>query len=95
MSRPGNTDSGTCSRRTAAATIGGSALASLGSRPAETCAAAPGAVDIQPLAHFAGKAKHLICLHMIGAPSQLDLFDDKPELVRRHGQPCPESVTRN
>jgi uncharacterized protein (DUF1501 family) len=94
MSRPGNTDSGTCSRRTAAATIGGSALASLGSRPAETCAA-PGAVDIQPLAHFAGKAKHLICLHMIGAPSQLDLFDDKPELVRRHGQPCPESVTRN
>ncbi|MFM7039214.1 MAG: DUF1501 domain-containing protein [Planctomycetaceae bacterium] len=40
------------------------------------------------------RAKHVIYLHMIGAPSQLDLFDEKPELRRRHNQPCPESVTR-
>jgi hypothetical protein len=43
--------------------------------------------------HFAPKAKRVIYLHMIGAPSQLDLFDPKPELIRRDGQPCPESVS--
>ncbi len=37
-----------------------------------------------------GRAKHIIFLHMAGAPSQLDLFDYKPELTRRDGQPCPE-----
>jgi len=95
MSRSGNSDSATCTRRTAAAAIGGAALAISGGRLAGTLASVPDTVDTQPLAHFAAKAKHLICLHMIGAPSQLDLFDDKPELVRRHGQPCPESVTRN
>jgi hypothetical protein len=31
---------------------------------------------------------------MVGAPSQLDLFDPKPELVKRHNQPCPEEVTK-
>ncbi len=29
--------------------------------------------------HFAGKAKRVIHLFMSGAPSQLDLFDNKPE----------------
>jgi hypothetical protein len=43
--------------------------------------------------HFAAKAKRVIYLHMIGAPSQLDLFDPKPELNRRDGQACPESLT--
>ncbi len=44
--------------------------------------------------HFAPRAKHVIYLHMIGAPSQIDLFDAKPELVRRDGQACPEELTR-
>ena len=42
--------------------------------------------------HFAPKAKRVIYLHMIGAPSQLDLFDDKPELVKRDGEDCPEEL---
>src|SRR5262245_14161251 len=42
--------------------------------------------------HFAPKAKRVIYLHMIGAPSHLDLFEPKPELVKRDGQPCPESL---
>ena len=46
-------------------------------------------------AHFAPTAKYVIYLHMIGAPSQLDLFDDKPELRRRHNQPCPAEVTKD
>jgi len=45
--------------------------------------------------HFAPRAKQVIYLHMIGAPSQLDLFDEKPELVKRDGQPCPPEVTKD
>ena len=43
---------------------------------------------------FAAKVKRVIYLHMIGAPSQLDLFDHKPELAKRDGEPCPEEFTR-
>ncbi len=57
-------------------------------------AAAPGAVN--PLAphapHFPGKAKRVIHLFMAGAPSQLELFDNKPELIKLQGQPLPASV---
>ena len=45
--------------------------------------------------HFAPRAKHVIYLHMIGAPSQLDLYEEKPELVKRHNEPCPPEVTRD
>ena len=44
--------------------------------------------------HLAPRAKHIIYLHMIGAPSQLDLFDYKPALKARDGQKCPEELTR-
>jgi len=39
-----------------------------------------------------GKAKRIIYLHQNGAPSQLDLFDYKPELSRWHGTHLPDSV---
>ena len=39
---------------------------------------------LQP--HFAPKAKSVIHLFMNGGPSQMDLFDPKPELDRLHGQ---------
>lgn len=42
-------------------------------------------------AQFAPKAKRVIFLHMAGAPSQLELFDYKPELHKLDGQDCPES----
>ena len=41
---------------------------------------------------FAGKAKSVIYLHMAGAPSQLELFDYKPELQKMDGQDCPPSL---
>ena len=41
--------------------------------------------------HFAPRAKRVIFLHMVGAPSQLDLFDHKPTLLRHDRQLCPES----
>jgi hypothetical protein len=42
--------------------------------------------------HFAPKAHSVIFLHMAGAPSQLELFDWKPELVKLDGQDCPPSL---
>ena len=41
--------------------------------------------------HFPAKAKRVIFLFMAGGPSQLDLFDYKPELAVRSGQPIPAS----
>lgn len=44
--------------------------------------------------HFAGRARHVIHLFMAGAPSQLDLFDHKPELAKLEGKPLPPSVIK-
>jgi hypothetical protein len=44
--------------------------------------------------HFAPKAKRVIYLHMSGAPPHLDIFDYKPELVKRTDQDCPDSVLK-
>lgn len=41
--------------------------------------------------HFEPKAKNVIFLFMAGGPSQLDMFDHKPELARLNGQPIPDS----
>jgi len=44
------------------------------------------------LPHFAPKAKRVIYLFQSGAPSQLDLFDYKPQLAERHGTDLPDSI---
>ena len=36
------------------------------------------------------RAKSVIYLHMAGAPSQVDLFEYKPALIKFSGQPCPK-----
>ncbi|MEW5979724.1 MAG: DUF1501 domain-containing protein [Acidobacteriota bacterium] len=46
------------------------------------------------LPHFAPKAKRVIFLHQSGAPSQLELFDYKPNLVKYHGSELPDSVRK-
>ena len=49
--------------------------------------------DLKPRAtHFPAKAKAVIQLVQNGGPSQMDLFDPKPELTRRSGQPHPDGV---
>lgn len=40
-------------------------------------------------AHFQPRAKNVLVIFCSGACSQLDTFDYKPELIRRHGQPMP------
>lgn len=42
--------------------------------------------------HFPAKAKRVIYLFMSGGPSQLDLYDYKPLLNKRHGEQLPDSV---
>ncbi|MEK6196090.1 MAG: DUF1501 domain-containing protein, partial [Deltaproteobacteria bacterium] len=44
--------------------------------------------------HHAPKAKRVIFLFMAGAPSQLDLYDYKPDLHKRFKQPLPTSITK-
>ena len=55
--------------------------------------------EINPLAprkpHFAPKAKNVIFMFMEGGPSQIDLFDPKPELQKWSGRPLPESMTKD
>ncbi len=43
--------------------------------------------------HFPAKAKRVIFLFMAGAPSQIDLFDYKPDLHKRFKEPLPASVS--
>ena len=54
--------------------------------------------EVNPLApkkpHFPGKAKNVIFLFMEGGPSQMDLFDPKPELQKISGQTLPESLVK-
>ena len=45
--------------------------------------------------HFAPKAKRVIYMFMAGAPSQLDLFDHKPDLVKFDGKPVPAEVVKD
>ena len=71
--------------------LGTAALASLGVNAAHGASSdAAGAKAIGP--HFAAKAKHIIYLHMVGGPSQLDLYDHKPVMDEFYDKDLPESV---
>ena len=45
--------------------------------------------------HFPGKAKRVIFLFMAGAPSHLELFDNKPALTKWNGQPPPAELIKD
>ena len=70
--------------------IGTAALASILS--AEASASAGVDPLIEKLTHFAPKAKRVIYLFQSGAPSQLDLFDHKPQMDKLFDQDLPDSV---
>ncbi|MFZ9074639.1 MAG: DUF1501 domain-containing protein [Flavobacteriaceae bacterium] len=78
--------------------LGGIALGSLlgGCSPQSTTFNYQASRDLNPMAPLAPplqpKVKSVIYLHMVGAPSQLELFDYKPELAKLHNKPCPESL---
>jgi Protein of unknown function (DUF1549)/Protein of unknown function (DUF1501) len=62
--------------------------------------ASPALADtpVDPLApkppHFPPKVKSVIWLHQYGAPSALDLYDYKPDLVKFAGQEVPTSFLK-
>ena len=73
--------------------IGGAALASLLSRDLVAGGEAlSGALPGLP--HFAPTAKRVIYLFQSGAPSQMDLFDYKPQLAGSFGADLPDSVRK-
>jgi hypothetical protein len=80
--------------------LGAIALTHLLSRQGLLGASVSGQEPIRPLippgqpyaprpAHFAPRAKNVLLIFCSGGCSQLDTFDYKPELIRRHGQPLP------
>ncbi len=77
------------------AVLGTSALASLLGASARAVLEAPLSAGPAGLARgprLRARAKRVIYLHMEGAPSQLDLYDYKPELRARYDQDLPESI---
>ena len=75
--------------------LGGAALATLlGGTFGRTAAAAKSASPEIGLPHFAAKAKRVIYLHMVGGPSQMDLFDYKPQMSEWYDKDLPESIRK-
>src|SRR6476646_5845490 len=73
--------------------VGWAALASLmGTRSVSAAEPDPSAVARAALAHYAPKAKQVIYLHMVGGPSQLDLYDYKPQMAAFYDKDLPESI---
>jgi Protein of unknown function (DUF1501) len=71
-----------------AGSLGGLALAHLAAEARE-----PARDPLAPRPpHHPAKAKAVICLFQHGGPSQMDLFDPKPELTNQHGKPHPEKL---
>lgn len=66
--------------------LGSLALASLLNQSQSSSAASI------PAPHFAPRAKRVIYLFQSGAPSQLDLFDHKPQLQKLQGSELPDSI---
>ena len=72
--------------------LGSAALAGLLGRDSGRAEVKSSTVGLSDFPHFDAKAKRVIFLHMSGAPSQLELFDYKPELAKLDGQDCPDSL---
>jgi len=81
--------------RQGANALGMAALASLGGNSFIRPAAAAGQDLAHALApHFAPKAKQVIYLHMVGGPSQIDLFDYKPQMQEWYDKDLPDSIRK-
>jgi hypothetical protein len=68
--------------------VGGLGALALAHLVAAEAGAAPASDPLAPkVPHHAPRARSVICLFQHGGPSQMDLFDPKPELTRQHGKP--------
>src|SRR5580765_345159 len=74
--------------------LGSIALASL-LKNSFSADASPSSNPLAPRSpHFTAQANRVIYLHLTGSPPHLDLFDYKPELVKRDGQECPDAFLK-
>jgi hypothetical protein len=82
--------------QTTGLSLGSLALSELFAADAPTApgAHASGSPGVLKTLHHAPKAKRVIFLFMAGGPSQMDLFDYKPLLNKKHGEQLPESVRK-
>ena len=84
--------------RDCAGGVGTIALWHLLAREGRAGSAEEGSPNINPLAlktpHFLARTKNVIFLFMDGGPSQVDLFDPKPEMKKWEGQSLPPSMTK-
>ena len=71
---------------------GGIALGLMAAQARRSAAAGTVHPALPGLPHFAPKAKALIYLHMNGGPTQLDLWDYKPQLQAHFDKDLPDSV---
>ena len=78
--------------RCCSSVAGGIGVAALGSLMTPMASAAGGLLGYMPAPHFAPKAKRIIYLFMSGAPSQIDMFDYKPQMNARFDEDLPESI---
>jgi len=75
--------------------LGVAALASLlGQDAGQAADATTAGMGLPGLPHHSPKARRVIYLFQSGAPSQIDLFDPKPELAKRFGEELPKSVRK-
>jgi hypothetical protein len=72
--------------------LGSAALASMLPNQPLSAAATTAMGGLPELPHFAPKAKRAIYLFMAGAPSQIDMFDYKPEMNKWFDKDLPESI---
>ena len=73
--------------------VGWAALASLFGNGRGAAAAATTSTGAQAaLTHFAPRAKQVIYLHMVGGPSQIDLYDYKPRMAEWYDKDLPDSI---
>jgi hypothetical protein len=73
-------------------TLGTAALSTLFRNDARAAGTKTGTGAALPETHFPAKAKHVIYLHMVGGPSQMDLYDYKPEMDDWYDKDLPDSV---
>src|SRR5512145_2197767 len=72
--------------------VGWAALASLMGGEGRGADSTTPQQPVKNLQHFPGKAKHVIYLHMVGGPSQMDLFDYKPVMQDWYDKDLPDSI---
>ncbi|MFN8856356.1 MAG: DUF1501 domain-containing protein [Planctomycetaceae bacterium] len=75
--------------------VGWAALSSLmGSNSGRAAEVPPGPAEGGGLNHFLGKAKHVIYLHMVGGPPQMDLYDYKPKMEEWYDKDLPDTIRK-